>query len=191
MADEIVLLHGLESAVDENLRPIGSKARFMRERYSAATPGLDTRAAVAHRDWCVANQRPWDADPERVAAAFAAPMANARAAITAHTRLIVGSSFGGAVLLKLLHEAPRYAGPCVFMAGAGVMITPYDHIPEGVRAVLMHGRGDDEIAPGDSRTLFASSGPGVQLWELHDGHRLLSTLDDGTLDAAIQLMLSG
>lgn len=189
MSGAIVLLHGLESAVDENLQPIGSKARYMRQRYGAATPGLDTRAAVAHRDWCLLNQRPWDADPERVAAAFAAPLASARAAITAHTRLIVGSSFGGAVLLKLLHEEPTYAGPSLFMGGAGVMITPHRRIPEGVRAVLMHGVDDDQIPPEHSRILFDNSGPGVQHWAIHDGHRLLSTLEDETLDAAVQLLL--
>lgn len=189
MSGHVLLLHGLESAVDDNLSPIGRKAVFLRQHYPTITPGLDTRAAIAHRDYCIAHQTPWLTDPERVAAAFETPMANARAALTDEVGLIVASSFGGAVLLKLLHEAPRWSGPCIFLAGAGRKLTDHDHLPPGCRAILIHGRDDNVIPLEDSRQLAATGGPHVQLWEVGDGHRLHSILEDGTLHKAIALML--
>ncbi|MEL6346170.1 MAG: hypothetical protein AAFV53_23875 [Myxococcota bacterium] len=186
----VLLLHGLESAVDDDLVPIGRKAVFLRERYDTITPGLDTRAAIAHRDHCVANRTPWMTEPARVQTAFAAPMANARAALTDDVRLIVGSSFGGAVLLKMLHEEPCWTGPCVFLAGAGLKLTHHTTLPPGCQAILIHGRADDVVDLEDSRKLAATGGPGVQLWEVGDGHRLHSVLEDGTLVAAIELLLS-
>ena len=186
---ELILLHGLESTVDDNLYPIGRKAQHLRARYGAVTPSLDTRAAVAHRDHCVAHQTPWLTDPDRVAAAFATPMQRAREAITADTRLIVGSSFGGAVLLKLLCEPPVYTGAALFLAGAGLKLTPHAALPDGCRAILIHGRHDDVVDPADSRRLARTGGDRVQLWEVGDDHRLAATIEDGTIDAAIDLLL--
>ncbi|MDG1479407.1 MAG: hypothetical protein P8R54_07440 [Myxococcota bacterium] len=179
----IVFLHGLESTVDEALLPIGRKVRWLRPRYpSFAAPGLDTRAAVALKAHCRDTGTSWLDDPERLAAAFALPMANARAAITAETRLVIGSSFGGAVLLKLLHEG-GWSGPSLFLAGAGVKLTPHRTLPADTRALFIHGRHDDVVLPADSRHLAAISG--APLWEVEDNHSLAGILTDGTLAAAI------
>lgn len=189
MSGTIVFLHGLESRVDADLVPIGGKARHLRARYDARCPALDTRAAIALRDRCIATRTPWDADPAAVRAAFATPLARARAALSPDTRLVIGSSFGGAVLLSLLHEEPRWTGACLFLASAGHKLTPHRHLPPGLRAILIHGRHDDVVDPQDSRDLSRTGGDQVQLWEVGDDHPLSRSLLDGTLDAAIQLLL--
>lgn len=179
----IVFLHGLESTVDADLLPIGRKVQWLRPRYPAfAAPGLDTRSAIALKDHCLATGAGWFDDPDRLAAAFARPMASARAAITAQTRLVIGSSFGGAVLLKLLHEG-GWSGPSIFLAGAGIKLTPHRTLPSGTRALFIHGRQDDVVPLSDSRALAAASGS--PLWEVEDGHSLPGILTDGTLAAGI------
>ena len=184
----IVFLHGLESTVDADLLPIGRKVQWLRPRYPGlAAPGLDTRAAIALKEHCLASGADWFADSERLSVAFERPMANARAAITAQTQLVIGSSFGGAVLLKLLHEG-AWSGPSVFMAGAGIKLTEHRELPAGSQAIFIHGRHDPVVPIEDSRILAASCG--MPLWEVEDGHRLASVLDDGTLAAAIKMVLT-
>ena len=77
----VVFLHGLESTVDEQLVPIGRKARYLQRRFDAALPALDTRVAqqVARRekDRCGSWVWPYEGYEE----AFATPLARARAAI--------------------------------------------------------------------------------------------------------------
>jgi len=184
----IVFFHGLESTVNEERIPIGGKARFLRDRYGATLAALDTRDAIALRNRCVAERRGWLSDPAQAAAALATPMRNARAALSDDTEIIVASSFGGAVLLTLLHEEPSWRGGCVFLAGAGVKLTTYRSLPAGCPAIFIHGRRDDVVDREDSQ-LLARSGSGLsQYWEVDDGHRLPTTLLDGTLAAAIGLV---
>lgn len=183
----ITFLHGLESTVDADLLPIGRKVQWLRPRYPGLiAPGLDTRAAVALKDHCVATGAGWFDDPARLAAAFEAPLANGAAGITADTALVIGSSFGGAVLLSLIH-AGLWRGPSIFLAGAGVKLTTHRTLPAGVPAIFIHGRRDDVVPLEDSRLLARSAG--MSLWEVEDDHRLAGILDDGTLGAAISLLL--
>jgi predicted esterase len=185
----ITFLHGLESTVDDDLVPIGTKVKWLRERFpDLNTPALDTREAIALRDHCVEKEAGWFDDQARLEAAFSTPMAQARAAITTETSLVIGSSFGGAVLLRLIHEG-HWDGPSLFLAGAGVKLTEHDSLPADHRALFIHGRRDHVVLLDDSRQLARSCG--APLWEVEDAHRLGSILDDGTLDAAIKLLLGG
>lgn len=179
----ILFLHGLESRVDDDLVPEGGKARHLSARYNAGLVPLDTRRAQAHLR-AGPSRYPFPGYED----AFAVPLARARAAITDETQLIVGSSFGGAVLLRLLHEEPRWTGPCIFLAGAGLKLTPHRSLPPGVRCHLIHGSADDIVPLADSQTL-ADSSTTASLEVLDDGHRLVSVLD-GPLDAAISRLLS-
>ncbi|MDP6931497.1 MAG: hypothetical protein QGG40_01215 [Myxococcota bacterium] len=181
----IVFLHGLESKVDENLVPTGGKARHLRERYGADTVALDTRIAQAYHKGMVEGA---PADPgQAYDRSFETPLARARAAITTDTQLIIGSSFGGAVLLRMLHEDPRWTGPSVFLAGAGVKLTPYQSLAPGVPCLLVHGTRDSVVPFEHSRQLAASS-PDAQLWSVDDEHRLVSILDK-VLDEAVAYFL--
>lgn len=184
----IVFLHGLESRTDEHGIPNGGKASFLSANYGASLPALDTRAAIAARDALPDPER-WEYPYPGYDEAFRVPMERARQAISAETRLVIGSSFGGAVLLRLLHEG-GWSGPSIFMAGAGLKLTPHRTLPEGVRCLLIHGLYDDVVPLADASELAATS-PAAELWEVDDGHRLASTLTDGTLDRAITWALQG
>lgn len=188
---EIVFLHGLESQMDEHGVPCGSKATFLKEHYNVVLPSLDTSQAIAVAKRCEEdpNGYGWVYPYPDYLPSFETPLRNARAAIGPDTRLVIGSSFGGAVLLRLLHEG-GWSGPSLFLAGAGPKLTPYTTLPRTLRVLLIHGIHDDVVPLADSRALVSSS-VAADLWELDDGHRLQSILHDDTLHRAIAWCLRG
>lgn len=179
----IVFLHGLESG------PTGTKARWLAERYGATAVDLDTRAAVASHAEAAAAGVPWDFRWPSLEAAFRVPMVRARAAITADTGLLVGSSFGGAVLTRLLTEG-SWAGPSLLIAPAGLKLTGRASLPAGPPILLVHGRRDDVVPVEDSRRVAAESGANVVLWEIGDDHRMATLMSNGLFEAAIAWLRS-
>ena len=181
----IVFLHGLESKVDADLVPTGSKARHLRGRYGAEKVALDTRVAQEIKRSLGADgfTDPFEGYDE----AFAVPMQRAREALREDTELVIGSSFGGAVLLRLLHETPGWRGPSIFLAGAGVKLTPHRSLPDGIPVELIHGQHDTDVLLADSEFLAATS-DSARLTVIDDVHRL-KTVVDGVLDAAIERLL--
>lgn len=147
----ILFFHGLESG------PLGTKARWLAARFGAITPQLDTRT-------------------------FAAALDGARAALVeARPRVVVASSFGGAVAVRLLHEG-AWAGPTVLIAPAQARLGADIGLPPGARVVVFHGEADQVIPVDDSRRLIEHAGPDVSLHVLPGGdHRLNQILEDGTL----------
>jgi alpha/beta superfamily hydrolase len=162
----ILFLHGLES------KPGGSKSRFLAERYGAVTPALGCSAPL---------------EPRMIDAALAV----ARAAIAEHDpELIVGSSFGGAITVRLLREGD-FRGPAVLIAPAARKITGDDALPDGTRALILHGDLDEVVPHEDSVALAKTGGWGVELRTVHGGdHRLNVILEDGQLAAAIDQLLA-
>jgi pimeloyl-ACP methyl ester carboxylesterase len=157
---EVLFLHGLES------NPTGSKAMWLKSHFDAYVPALDTST-------------------------FAGALTQAREAVrAAKPKVVVGSSFGGALLLALVREG-AWTGPCVFLAQAAQKLGAGDALPEGTRAVLLHADDDDVVPLEDSVALAATGGPGVRLIVVPGGgHRLSSTLEDGTLEAVIREILA-
>ncbi len=182
---EILFLHGLESAVDADRVPTGSKARHLREAHGATLVPLDTRMAVARKQQLGAA--PFVYPYEGYAQVFETPLARARAAMATDTRLIIGSSFGGAVLLRLLHEEPSYQGAALFLAGAGVKLTPYRVLPRAHRCLLIHGRADEVVPWGDSQ-LLADTSPNATLRLVDDDHYLGGLVPEGLSAAVAELM---
>ncbi|MDP6946285.1 MAG: hypothetical protein QF464_19205, partial [Myxococcota bacterium] len=162
---EVIYLHGLESG------PGGGKARWLRDHFGGVAVDLDTSAARASKAAADARDAPWDHRCPDLEAAFTVPMQRARAAITSDTKLVIGSSFGGAVLMNLVHEG-SWSGPCLFIASAGTKLTGHSSLPAATRAILLHGRHDDIVPLEDSRRVAAAGDLGVQLWEIGDGHRM-------------------
>jgi pimeloyl-ACP methyl ester carboxylesterase len=180
----VVFLHGLKSS------PNGTKARWLRENLGACAVDLDTTAAIAfYQSAQISTTEPGPANPA-FDRAFKKPMARARRALRDNpAKVVVGSSFGGAVLLKLIHEG-SWKRSSVFIAQAGVKLTAYDSLPSTVPAVFLHGVEDTEIPIADSRLLAKNSGPQVQLWEIEDDHRMHSILESGILAMAILTSLN-
>ena len=102
----VVFFHGLESPVVAGV-PVGTKARFLRDRFGARTPAFDNRAAIAVVTRLAAGE---PVSPAERADAFAGPLATARANLDG-VDVAVGSSFGGALLVELLHERARAGLP--------------------------------------------------------------------------------
>ena len=177
-AAEIVYLHGLESG------PTGSKGSWLTSRHGAVAVDLDTRHARASKREAARRGVPWDHTWPGIEEDFRVPMERARAAIGPQTRLVVGSSFGGAVLTRLLAEG-HWAGPSLLIASAGVKLTGRSDVP-AVPVLLLHGRDDDVIPLAHSRRVADQGGPEVMLWEIGDGHRMKSILESGMLDLAVQ-----
>ncbi len=170
----VVFLHGLESTLGADGRPVGRKANYLRARFGAVTPPLDTSVACAvARSIGPGWRYPFSGYEE----AFATPLLRAREAIGPQTRVVVGSSFGGAVLLRLLHESPSWRGPALFLAGAGVKLTHYRSLPGQVPVLLVHGREDVDVPP-EGSALLAASSSSARLLEVDDEHRLASIVND-------------
>ena len=174
----VVFLHGLESPIGPDGSPCGLKATFLRRHLGAATPNLDTRVAVAGARRLIEGGQPWQHPLPGYEEAFAAPLANARAALT-HAEVIVASSFGGAVWLRLLVEHGLTL-PAVVLAGAGPKLTPHRALPAGVRCLLIHGLRDDVVPVADTIALFRSS-PDAALLLLDDVHGLPTAVGPGLL----------
>lgn len=151
----VVFLHGLESG------PTGTKAAWLRARYGAFTPTLDTTS-------------------------FPAAVAGAAAALAEHRpRLVVGSSYGGAVAARLVLDGV-WTGPTVFIAPAAHRLGIEASLPPGTRGIVIHGDQDDVVPLADSHRLVAGAGDGVELWTIVGGdHRLNRILEDGTLVLAL------
>ncbi len=147
----VQFVHGLEGS------PRGAKAKLFAEHFDALTPAMDTGDFEA----CVEVQA---RELERFA-----------------PDVLVGSSFGGAVVVELLRRGV-WGGPTLLLAQAARRRDPAAALPRGVRVWLVHGLGDRIIAPEDSRQLARTgSAELVRLLEVDDDHSLHALVSSGEL----------
>lgn len=145
----VQFVHGLEGS------PEGRKARYLSERFEALTPDMDTsdfEACVRLQSEVLATHRP---------------------------RVLIGSSFGGAVVVRLLADGV-HAGPALLLAQAAQHFLDEPRLPSAVRVWLVHGVRDDVVDIAGSRQLAATS-TAARLIELDDDHALRSITEDETL----------
>jgi len=174
----VLYLHGLERGPD------GSKGTWLKRTQNAFAVDLNTSHARASASEAKASGTEWDHQWPAIKEDFQIPLERARAAIGPETRVIVGSSFGGAVLTHLIHEG-SWRGPSLFIASAGLKLTGHHSLPKGGKHLLLHGRDDETIPLTHSRTIAAQSGDNVVLWEVSDGHRMKTIMPSGLLDLAV------
>ena len=156
----VLFIHGLEGS------PQGAKARFLAEHFDAHTPAMDTSDFAG----CVAQQ--------------------ARAIAEFGPDVVVGSSFGGAVLVKLLADG-AWSGPSLLLAQAARHFGGDVALPEGVAVTLVHGTRDDVVDIEGSRALARTGTPErVELIEVDDGHRLQTLVDDGSLAERVRAVFA-
>ena len=159
----LMYLHGLEG------NPNGTKGRWMQTMFGAVAPALP-----AKRD-----------NPE----ALRQSVLVAKEAVERYQpSVIVGSSFGGAVLMQLLMDG-IYTGPSVLLAQAGVKYGVTERLPQGAYAILIHAPDDDIVPFRDSLQLKEKSDGDVELWPTEGDHRLHHITTDGTLERAIRQCL--
>ena len=157
----VLFVHGLESS------PRGTKARYLSEAFDAITPEMDTSDFLA----CLARQR--------------------RAIVEHQPDVVIGSSFGGAVVVALLNEG-AWRGPTLLLAQAALKFDSEATLPEGVPVLLVHGTQDEVIDPEDSRALAKTGSKGlVRLIEVEDDHRLLSLVETGRLEHLVREAAAG
>jgi len=152
----VLFIHGLEGS------PQGSKATYLAERFDSVAPAMDTSDFEA----CVRVQREAMAshDPD----------------------VVVGSSFGGAVLAFLLREG-SWRGPTLLLAPAAEKLGYPGALPSGVPVMIVHGLRDDVVPIEDSRRLVATGTPGiVQLLEVDDEHPLRSLVSEDRLAGLVR-----
>lgn len=143
--------HGLESS------PQGNKARLLAAHFTALTPSMNTRDL----EQCV--------------------QVHARALETFQPNLLVGSSFGGAVVVALLMRG-LYRGPTLLLAQAALRYFPDAQLPPDVPVTLVHARQDEVIALADSERLARTGTPGlVRLIARDDDHALGGLCSSGEL----------
>ena len=144
-------VHGLESS------PHGTKARLFAQHFEARTPAMDTTDFEA----CVQLQA-------QVLEEF-------------QPDLLIGSSFGGAVVVSLL-ERGLWRGKTLLLAQASRMYLSQPRLPANFRISLLHGTDDEIVDIADSRALAATGTPGyVELIEVDDDHQLSRSVQSGAL----------
>ena len=95
--------------------------------------------------------------------------------------VLVGSSFGGAVVAELLARE-LWRGPTLLLAQAALRRSPTQRLPQAVRVWLVHGTRDEVIDPDDSRRLAETGAPdSVRLIEVDDDHSLHESIRNGML----------
>ena len=169
----ILFLHGLEGS------PEGRKSTFLRHRYQAETPELDTRAARELLAQWTPSRSPSQSDRDQI---FELPIETALVHLNTNTQLVIGSSFGGAILGEMVHRR-LWAGPCIFLAGAHAKLSAISSLRGP--SVSIHGSRDTVVLPEPVRRLTNMSGKSHEFWLVDDDHRLHTILSDGTLARAI------
>ena len=157
----VLFVHGLEGS------PQGAKARLFAKHFDASTPAMDTSDFEA----CVDVQ--------------------ARAIESFGPDVVVGSSFGGAVVVALL-ERGAWRGPTLLLAQAAVHYNADAQLPENVPVWMAHGTRDTLIPVEHSRRLAATGSPDqVRLLEVDDDHSLHDSVASGALVQWIREITAG
>ncbi|GIW44595.1 MAG: hypothetical protein KatS3mg077_1877 [Candidatus Binatia bacterium] len=99
--------------------------------------------------------------------------------------VLVGSSFGGAVAVALLHRK-AWSGPTLLLAPAVYHYDVPRFLPPGVPVWIVHGTRDTVVRIEDSRALAQTGTPGlVRLIEVDDDHALSDTVARSELIAIV------
>ena len=169
---QVLFLHGLEGS------PQGKKAQWPLANYDTRVPSLDTTQAQNF----LSSPRDQDFSLDKPAHIFEAPVKAALSALTAQTSIIIGSSFGGAVLGQLV-EKGHWEGPCIFLASAHVK---FDTLSSFVgRSICIHGTADTIVPSSPVAAFVAQCGPPHEFWGIEDNHSLSSIRESGVLANAI------
>jgi hypothetical protein len=155
--------------------PAGSKGAWLSQRYELWGPNYATDGSLDDAvKTVVAYMETWDASG-------AAPPA-----------VLVGSSWGGALLWRLM-QLGHWTGPAIFLAPAFSLASEFDSMTTPLPTVspvwLLHGWSDDVVAVEESLT-FCRLHPHARLLTAGWSHRLQEVLDDGTLQLVLDQVLS-
>lgn len=159
---DVLFFHGRESG------PLGNKARWLAAHFDAVTPQLETLGLLE------------------------AALPRAREAVRLHApKVVVGSSYGGAIAVQLAHEGLLRGVPLVLVAPAAKLLGAPSRLAPSTRAVIFHAREDPIVPYADSVELAGSEGTQVTLVTIEgDDHPLNGLLTDGRLGDAVRELLA-
>lgn len=154
-------VHGLEGS------PQGNKARLLAQHFDTSTPAMDTSDFEACVDL------------------------HAKALADRQPDVLVGSSFGGAVVCALIQRG-AWTGPTLLLAQAAVRRGLSLDLEADGPIWVVHGQGDTVVDPADSRALVAANvGRAITLIEVDDDHSLHTSTSDGRLVVWVRALASG
>ena len=179
---KVLFLHGLEGS------STGSKALSLQEKWGAMCPSLRTAKLVDLREKCSGD---WEnATQEQINISIEESFSDASDAVRyMKPDIIVGSSLGGALLLKL-YASGLYSGPGVFLAPAiPNLISDADIAKarpalQGNATAWVLGELDDVVPNRPNLQLAKLVGGNVTVTP-NDSHRLKISRESGVIDAAI------
>jgi hypothetical protein len=169
-ANHIMYLHGLEGS------PQGTKGSWMRQFMNAIAPEMPARRTNLEQSFL---------DSYTVALA---------AVHKYEPKVIVGSSFGGAILMRLL-QSGDWSGNAVMLAPAGIMYGIGETIPKGSTAIIIHSPSDAIVSYSDSQKVIKNSPSRAELWPAptsdapEGNHRLSDIIENGQLCRAVTTQL--
>ena len=179
---KVLFLHGLEGS------STGSKALALQTAWGAMCPTIRTNSLLELKDRCANN---WDnASQSEKDSAIADSFADAADAVRyMKPDIVVGSSLGGALLLKL-YASGLYTGPGVFLAPAIPNLISDIEIakarPQLEATPTMWVLGEvDFVVPNRPNIQLAKSVRGNVIVTPGDSHRLEISRENGTIDSAI------
>ena len=179
---KILFLHGLEGS------PSGSKGLHLQKKWSAQSPKLRTSDMIELKE---NHSGRWDlVEKSTIGNALQNAYDDAVDAVNyMQPDIIVGSSMGGAILMKLYSEE-RYSGQGVFLAPAVSELLTRETIAKGVThakdTTTMWVFGEaDTVVSNRAGVGIAKQVNGNILFSPGDGHRLSLALERGLIDSAI------
>lgn len=181
----VQFLHGLEGG------PQGHAARYLAARFATRTPDMSPIVAAARLDGTHPSvRRTAELDLHRRCLAL-----QRRELAAWQPRVLVASSFGGALAVTLLEEG-TWRGPTLLLAQAAGLArrragpgAPEPKLPEDAPVVLVHGRRDHVVPIDDSRRLAATSAR-ASLLEVDDEHGLDTLCADERLADLVRELAS-
>lgn len=176
---KIVFLHGLEGSVN------GRKAKYLKEKWGAFVPPLRTSKLIELKS--TAENKSWEnLDRKKKDDALEPAFRDAVDAINyIKPDMVIGSSMGGAILMKLVSEGyVNENTPCIFLAPAIKQLLGAKKLPNLNCSSWILAENDEIVPNGFNIRACVESGGNLSI-SPEDGHRLSLIVENGLLDSAI------
>lgn len=178
---KVLFFHGMEGS------PQGSKALYLRKKWGALCPPVRTskiKELNASR-----GLKPWSSvGKEDINSAMEETMADARDAINyKNPDIIIGSSMGGALLMKLIVEGTidTSSTVCVFLAPAiNELVSNLDSLPKILGSSWLLAEIDENVNNDFNISCCFTVGGNLMI-SPDDDHRLGLALEAGLIDSSI------
>ena len=177
---DVFYIHGYEGS------SLGTKGSWLKDRYSFF--GIDMPDAKTTHP--LGDKAPIAEVLAGIKAAVAPSVAFMKEHIYAQSpKVIVASSFGSAVWLRLVQEE-GFCIPTILLAPACSFLNVGNALPHNLRCIIIHGTNDTIIPVSQAQELHRNSGPHCEFWPIEDVHSLPRlTQDRPELKYAIQKLL--